>query len=58
MISFFRLPKFIQTIDVKRFDNLATTFLTKGESEDASKRINVIFNVRYFFKIVRLMIMA
>ena len=58
MIRFLRLPKFIQTIDVKRFDNLATTFLTKGESEDASKRINVIFNVRYFFKIVRLMIMA
>ena len=25
---------------------------------DASKRINVIFNIRYFFKIIRLMIMA
>ena len=58
MIRFLRLPKFIQTIDVKRFDNLATTFLTKGESEDASKRINVIFNVRYFFKIVSLMFIS
>ena len=58
MIRFLRLPKFIQTIDVKRFDNLATSFLTKGESENASKRLMVIFNVRYFFKIVRLMIMA
>ena len=58
MIRLLRLPKFIQTIDVKRFDNLATYFLTKGESEDASKRLNVIFNVRYFFKIMRLMIMA
>ena len=58
MIRFLRLPKFIQTIDVKRFDNLAASFLTKGENEDASKRINVIFNIRYFFKIIRLMIMA
>ena len=58
MIRFLRLPKFIQTIDVKRFDNLATSFLTKGESEDASRRLMVIFNIRYFFKIVRLMIMA
>ena len=58
MIRFLRLPKFIQTIDVKRFDTLATSFLTKGESENASKRLMVIFNVRYFFKIVRLMIMA
>ena len=58
MIRFLRLPKFIQTIDVKRFDNLATSFLTKGESENASRRLMVIFNVRYFFKIVRLMIMA
>jgi hypothetical protein len=58
MIRLIRLPKFIQTIDVKRFDNLATSFLTKGESENASKRIMVIFNVRYFFKIIRLMIMA
>ena len=58
MLRFLRLPKFIQTIDVKRFDNLATSFLTKGESENASKRLMVIFNVRYFFKIVRLMIMA
>ena len=58
MIRFLRLPKFIQTIDVKRFDNLATSFLTKGESENASKRLMVIFNIRYFFKIVRLMIMA
>ena len=58
MVRFLRLPKFIQTIDVKRFDNLATSFLTKGESENASKRLMVIFNVRYFFKIVRLMIMA
>jgi len=58
MVIFLRLPKFIQTIDVKRFDNLATSFLTKGESENASKRIMVIFNVRYFFKIIRLMIMA
>ena len=58
IFRFLRLPKFIQIIDVKRFDNLATSFLTKGENEDASKRINVIFNVRYFFKIIRLMIMA
>jgi len=58
MIRFLRLPKFIQTIDVKRFDNIATSFLTKGESENASKRLMVIFNIRYFFKIVRLMIMA
>ena len=58
LIRLLRLPKFIQTIDVKRFDNLATYFLTKGESEDASKRLNVIFNVRYFLKILRLMVMA
>ena len=58
MLRFLRLPKFIQTIDVKRFDNLATSFLTKGESEDASKRLILIFNIRYFFKIVRLMIMS
>ena len=58
LVILLRLPKFIQTIDVKRFDNLATSFLTKGESENASKRIMVIFNVRYFFKIIRLMIMA
>ena len=58
MIRLLRLPKFIQTIDVKRFDNLATSFLTKGESENASKRLMVIFNIRYFFKIIRLMIMA
>ena len=58
MIRLLRLPKFIQTIDVKRFDNLATSFLTKGENEDASRRLMVIFNVRYLFKIARLMIMA
>ena len=58
LIRLLRLPKFIQTIDIKRFDNLATSFLTKGENEDASRRLMVIFNVRYFFKIVRLMIMA
>ena len=58
LVILLRLPKFIQTIDVKRFDNLATSFLTKGESENASKRIMIIFNVRYFFKIIRLMIMA
>ena len=58
MIRLLRLPKFIQTLDVKRFDNLATTILTRGESENASKRLMFIFNIRYFFKIVRLMIMA
>ena len=58
MLRFLRLPKFIQTIDVKRFDNLASSFLTKGESENASKRLMIIFNIRYCFKIVRLMIMA
>ena len=58
MLRFLRFPKFLQTIDVKRFDNLASSFLTKGDSEDASKRLNVIFNIRYFFKIIRLMIMS
>ena len=58
MIRLLRLPKFIQTLDVKRFDNLATSFLTKGERENASRRLLVIFNMRYFFKIIRLMIMA
>jgi len=57
MIRLARLPKFIQTIDVRRFDNLASKFLTSGESENASKRLLVIFNIRYFFKIVRLLIM-
>ena len=58
MIRFLRLPKFIQTIDIKRLDNLASSFLTKGESENASKRLMVIFNIRYFFKILRIMLMA
>ena len=58
MIRLLRLPKFIQTIDIKRLDNLASSFLTKGESENASKRLMVIFNVRYFFKILRIMLMA
>lgn len=58
MIRFLRLPKFIQTIDVKRFDNIASSILTKGESENASRRLVIIFNIRYFFKIIRLMIMA
>ena len=58
IIRFLRLPKFIQTIDVKRFDNLATSFLTKDEKNNASQRLMAIFNVRYFFKIIRLMIMA
>ena len=58
MIRFLRLPKFIQTIDVQRFDKLATSFLTKNEKNNASKRLMVIFNVRYFFKIIRLIIMA
>ena len=53
-----QLPKFLQTIDVKRFDNLAKSFLTKGENENVSERIMVIFNVIYYFKIIRLMIMA
>ena len=35
IIRFLRLPKFVQTIDIKRFDNLATSFLTKGENENA-----------------------
>ena len=58
IIRFLRLPKFVQTIDIKRFDNLATSFLTKGENENALQRLMVIFNVRYFFKIVRLLLMA
>ena len=57
MIRLARLPQFIQTIDVRRFDNLAAKFLTSGESENASKRLMIIFNIRYFFKIVRLLIM-
>ena len=45
-----QLPKFLQTIDVKRFDNLAKSFLTKGENENVSERIMVIFNVYIILK--------
>ena len=53
-----RLPKFIQTIDVKRFDNLMGNIITQRNKENGNKKLKLLFNIRYIFKIIRLIIMA
>ena len=58
IIRLIRLPKLIQTMDVKRFDNLADSFLTSNSSGNGNKRLMLIFNMRYVFKIFRLVIIA
>ena len=58
IIRLIRLPKLLQTIDIKRFDNLADSFLTSNSSGNGNKRLMIIFNMRYVFKIFRLVIIA
>jgi hypothetical protein len=53
-----RLLKFIQTIDVKRFDNLMGNIITQRNKENGNKKLKLLFNIRYIFKIIRLIIMA
>jgi len=58
IIRLIRLPKLLQTMDIKRFDNLADSFLTSNSSGNGNKRLMLIFNMRYVFKIFRLVIYA
>ena len=58
IIRLIRLPKLLQTMDIKRFDNLADSFLTSNSSGNGNKRLMFIFNMRYVFKIFRLVIIA
>ena len=58
LIRLIRLLKFIQTIDVKRFDNLMGNIITQRNKENGNKKLKLLFNIRYIFKIIRLIIMA
>ena len=59
MIRLVRLPKLVQTFDVKRFDDLAASFYSNSEkSENGNSSLLLIFNIRYIFKIIRLIFMA
>ena len=59
MIRLVRLPKLVQTFDVKRFDDLAQSFYSNSDkSENGNSSLLLIFNIRYIFKIIRLVFMA
>ena len=58
LIRLICLLKFIQIIEVKCFDNLMGNIITQRNKENGNKKLKLLFNIRYIFKIIRLIIMA
>ena len=59
MIRLLRLPKLLQTLDMHRFDNLAVSINSLvNRSNKGSNSLLILFNIRYIFKIVRLIFMV